>query len=388
MEGDLAIPVDLLAGEPEPAPPAAPNDVKPGNDPNLPGLTLDASAPKRRDAGAVRDGNADDGAPVDGGAQPSVADAGSSELADALLTDNDDGGVGQGGPHDAVGMIGAAGEVQAGPQFVVLMVNMAAIRSHPVGSRMGPLVTAIPQWDDFVGGTGVDPVRDIDWVLINGPSLINTGRDAIIIHYSVPDVVVNKAIVVLSHKYDRGGLFDAGVPGMKAALGHADRYERVFLQPQPHLAACVPPDYATKAARLLRRATLRPPRPNEVMRLKLVHPHGPMPDIPESVTELRLWVVPHNEDGSADVYAEGDTADAATAGDVVVRLRRLTRDINSILVQAATHGLLNGLEFSQDGPTLRLHVTASRDQIEVILMLVAGRLGVTLPMPPPAAKNP
>ena len=420
LDGELSIPVDLLGGEPEapppPPPPPPPPEVKSTPDQAGPG-GLDAGAKRDaappRDAAVPHDGAVADASPRDGGldggdASDAASDGaslegsalaeggldGAAETGGAIASAGEDGGPGRGGPGDAVGMIGAAGSVQAGPQNVVLIVNMAVIRAHPIGAKLGPLVSAIPQWDDFIGGSGVDPVRDSDWILINGPSLMNTGRDAIIIHYSAPDAVVDKAIGVVSRKYDRGGPFDAGVPGVKAALGHADRYERVFLRPQPHLLAVVPKDYATTAAQLLHRATVKAPRPNEALRLKLLRPHdsiglqGAGVEIPASISELRIWIVPR-ADGGADVYGEGDTPDAASATAAAEDMKKIVRSLRrNLLIAIATQGLLDVIDFTGDGPTMRLHLPATREQIQGLASLVAGNLGVDLPFDPPAPKQP
>jgi hypothetical protein len=283
-------------------------------------------------------------------------------------------------------MIGAAGAVQAGVQNVVLTVSMAVIRAHPEGKRLGPLISAVPQWDDFIQGTKVDPLRDIDWVSINGPALLHTEKDVILVRYAAPDATVDQAIVAIGKKHGHGGAVDVGVPGVKAARGFADRAERVFLRPQSHVLAVVPGDYAKTAAKILSKAsvpaTLK--RPDEALRLTLVHPHGPMPGIPESVTELRLWIVPRNADGGADVYGEGDTASASACTAAAETIARLVQDQNSFGVQLLTHGLLNGVQLRADDKTVRLHLSASRDQIEVILAFVGGQLGVAL-APEPAA---
>jgi hypothetical protein len=277
-------------------------------------------------------------------------------------------------------MIGAAGSAQAGPQNVIVTINMAAIRAHPVGMRIGPLFAAIPQWDDFLVGTGIEPLRDTDWVSINGPSLIHSEKDVILVHYSASDAVVDRALEAVGQKSSNGGPYDAGAPGVKAILGHADRADRVFMRPQAHVVAVVPPYYAATAARVLARATIprAPKRPTEALRLTLIHPHGPMPAIPESVTEVRLWIVPRNADGGADVYAEGDTASPEVCADVVETLKGVVREQNSFGVKLLTHGLLDGIELTPDGKTVRMHVPVSRDQLEVILAFSAGRLGVDL----------
>jgi hypothetical protein len=107
-----------------------------------------------------------------------------------------------------------------------------------------------------------------------------------------------------------------------------------------------------------------------------------MPGVPESVTEVRLWIVPRNDDGGADVYGEGDTAEASESQAAVLALKRLIDDQNSIGVQLLTQGLLNHVELQPDDKTVRLHLRVTHDQIEVILAYVAGRLGVSLPPNP------
>jgi len=386
--GDLAIPVDLLQGDealPIPPPPEREAPTAPASPPGEKAdktATPDSGAPPaHRDAGpphkkpdAGPDGGASSG---DAGPPVKMRDGGAGVAADAAIAQA---GQVSGAARDAVGMIGAAGGAQAGPQNVIVTINMAVIRTHPVGARMGPLLSALPQWDDFLAGTGVDPVRDTDWVSINGPSLIHSDRDVILVHYSAADSVVDHALDVVGHKSGNGGPYDAGVPRVKAILGHADRADRIFMRPQPHVLAVVPVYYAQTAARMLARASIprAPKRPSEALRLTLIHPHGPMPAIPESVTELRLWIVPRNADGGADVWGEGDTADSTASRAAVATLTRVLSEQNSMLLRLATHGLLDSVELAAEGPTVHLHAPVSREQLEVLLAFAAGRLGVDI----------
>jgi hypothetical protein len=389
VDGTLTIPVDLINADPaprEPPPPApAAEPLASRSDVHEPG-GLDASVPKpkaTRDSGADEAGDAaSDAEPLESAVTDSAVDAGPGESDAGVAALDEEAGTGQGGARDAVGMIGAAGNVQAGPQNVVLTVNMAALREHPEGKRLGPLISAVPQWNDFIQGTHVDPMRDIDWISINGPALIHTEKDVILIRYGASDAEVDKAVGLLSVKHGSGGRVDVGVPGVKAVRGYADNAERVFLRPQSHVLAVVPRDYAKKAAETLVKASVPRAlkRPGEAMRLTLVHPHGPMPNVPESVTEVRMWIVPRNDDGGADVYGEGDTASAAACEAAVAVLTQVVEDQNSFGVQLMTRGLLNKVDIHADGPTVRFHVPVSRDQIEVVLAFVGGRLGV--PMPP------
>ena len=371
VQGDTAIPVDLLQEDeaPEKVVEQKANDPAASNDPG---------ALAAGDAGAVRtgaDAGVEDAKPHD--ATPDVDDATGEAAVEA------------GAPRDPISMVGAAGAVQAGDPLVVLLVNAVEIRKNPVGAQMGPLLSAIPQWDDFMAGTNIDPIQQTDWMLISGPGLVDTTNDVILVHYSAPDAVVDKAIDVISKKYDRGGPFDAGVPGVKAAIGHADRAPRVFLRPQPGLLAVVPPHYANTAARILVRAKVSPRvRPGEAVRLKVAKPYQPFPDIPKTVSELRLWVVPRTDDG-ADVYAEGDCANDTDAADAAKQIKGvLDRYRRNMIVRAMTHGLLDSLEVTSDGKLVKLHLQPTLDQLETLLGFIAGQIKSLKSAPPPPPPPP
>ena len=388
--GDLAIPVDLIQeAPPEPPPPevkpAAPDLPKAGETPG-PGGRVDAGAPKKRDAGianrdagrdAERDGPSGDGSD-DGGPVPLGADA--------MVATNADAGATGVGPRDPSALLGgAASGIEAGPQNVQVILNMEVIKSNPVGAKLGPLLAAMPQWRDFLASTGIDPVRDGDWFMLFGPSLANTERDAALIHFNVSDARAAKALEQIAKRDVGGGAYDAGVPGVRAWRGRADRAARVFLIPRPHLAVVVPPDFANKAAAAFSRGSFAPKiTPGEAVRGEFKNPHGSVSAVPASITMMRVWAKPRS-DGGADVFGEGDCPDAASATEAASVLRRFIRGQNSILVQAVSRGALNGLEVNADGSTVRVRATITEDQLDALYELGAGFLGVNVEngAPPP-----
>src|SRR5262249_41431198 len=133
-----------------------------------------------------------------------------------------DGGSGDGG----FGRDPVDSKISAGPNNVMFSINFQVIRSHPLGSRLQPILLAIPEWKTFMTGSSIDPYRDTDWMIITGPSLRDTTRDAVYIHYSAPDGEVDKAIAQVSASYPKGGPMDVGVPGVKAWRGFAHGAER------------------------------------------------------------------------------------------------------------------------------------------------------------------
>jgi hypothetical protein len=290
-------------------------------------------------------------------------------------------------------MFGLTKVVNAGVQNVVLGVNVALIRKHPVGSRMGPILQQIPQWKDFMKGAPapVDPIKDTDWILIYGPSLIHTDKDAVLVRYNVADDAVDATVAAIARSYDKGGPFDAGVPGVKASLGHADQAPRVFLRPQSKLLVIVPPSHAHEAATVFRKQSPRGPPAKEAMRLVVKNPTNqiaiPGLRFSTSLTEIRLWIMPR-DDGGADVYAEGDCTDEAAATDSAERLTELVKRQNSLGVKFATRGLLNKAVVVPEGKKVTLHVDATAEQLEAVLQLVAAALGAQVAPPPGAPPSP
>jgi hypothetical protein len=381
VEGEAAIPVDLLAAD-ETSPPPPPPAANPENPPSSDEMEKEAEAKARMAEVLRRDAGSHD-ASSDARAD-AVADAGPT-WDGALPLDNAD--AGSGGRRDPEAIVGAA-SVRADVVLVKLVVNTEVIRRHPVGARIGYLLRGIPQWDEFMNGTDVDLVRDTDWIMIIGPSLINTARDTVLMHYSVPDSVVDRAVGIIAKKYDRGGSFDAGVRGVKASLIHADRAEHVILRPQPHLLAVVPPSVAERNARVLVGARLSEPAPGEAVYLRLLNPHHPMPEIPVSITEMRLRVVPR-ADAGADVLIEGDTSDAEAASQAADAIRQVVRRHDDAITSLLTHGLLDHVDVGTDGSVVKAHLTATRDQIETLVTLVGDLLGIPPDVPPvPAAPLP
>ena len=393
VEGEADIPVDVLDSDDTPPPPPAPPETRTKDEETAEKAA--AAALLGRDGGAPRDAGVDappdapTDAPVDASADaPTDAPAdGAGDLDGAVAALLD---AGSSGPKDPQAVLGAAGSVQAGDVLVLVIVNARVIRTNAVGAKMGYLLRGIPQWDDFMSGTELDPVRDTDWVMISGPSLANSTRDVILIHYSAKDAAVDKAIDVVSKA--RGGRIDAGVPGVRASLTHADGAARVILRPQPQVLAVVPTDVAEKMARKLVASRIPADiRPGEALYLRVANPHHPMPEIPESITELRLRVVPRPDQG-ADVFVDGDTKDAATASLASGDVRGILERHNDWITSSVTHGLLDHVEVSPEGSVVRVHLTASRDQIETLVSLVGDWFGVrpggaTSPGAPPAPRG-
>jgi hypothetical protein len=387
LEGETALPFDVLV-EQAPPPPEAARAAAP---PEAPAEPPEPAAPAQVDAGLAPHKGADagpDGAVEDGGA--SSRDGGSAGPQDAMADGEAVASTDAASPLEPEAIAAA---VQGGPVAIEIAINAEVIRKHPVGAQMGFLLRGIPQWDDFMHGTPIDPVHDVDWILISGNSLIHTENDSVVLHYSASDEVVDRAVAIVTRKYGHGAAIDAGVPGVRASLAFADRAERVLLRPGSHLLAIVPPRMAPTIARQLSGRRISPPlRPGEALFWKFVEPHRMLGELPEAISEMRLRIVPR-ADGGADVYAEGDTKDEDAAQGAAKDVARFVRRHDDPITSLVTRGVLDHVDVAADGKLVKAHLSASLDQIANLVDLVGRLIGADepespAPSPPPGRPAP
>lgn len=373
-DADLLIPADLLDDPPVETSPALPVPPPPIATDEGPGAKPPVDAGRRMDASNK---------PTDAGAPD--AQAPSEEAGMIASYVDDDAGNGDGGAfgRDPGSLLGGVGAVASGANKVTVLANFQVLKTHPLGPRIQPLLMAIPEWKQFMAGTTIDPYRDTDWIVITGPSLIHTEKDAIFLHYSVADGDVDKAIDTVSGQYARGGRVDLGVPGTKAWRAYAHGAERTFVRPSSHFVMIVPPASAAKFAAAYRKTGLKPRfRKGEALSVEALDPGANVNVFPRSISKLRMWVLPRDSDSGGDLYVEGDCPNPAAASAAAAELKQTVRQKNSIMVRVVTNGLLDSFDTSSDGPMVKGHLSASKEQIESILALVGGFLGV-----PPAGSG-
>jgi hypothetical protein len=380
VHGNAAIPVNLFVqSDPKPATPY--QTPKPRDD----GESADpALRAQRRDAGArdAAGGSADDAAVSTNDAAAGASDADIALSADIKRKTSETSIEAMLAPADA----SRADE----PVKVVLILNGDVVRAHPLGPRLGALLRRLPGWDDVLRGTDIDPLRDTDWVMLSGPSLVNSARDVLLLHYSALDSVVDRSVAAISRRYERGGPVDAGVPGVKASLARPDRNERMLLRPQSHLLAVVPPSVAVTIARQLVNARFAgQPRPGDAVYLRLVDPHDALPEVPAAMTELLLRVLPRSDQG-VEVLLSARTASREAASNAARELEAALAHHDDPLTAVLTQGLLDRVELSVEGKTVRGHVTIDRAQIERALSVFGRfpRLRGATGIQPPAGSAP
>ncbi len=99
------------------------------------------------------------------------------------------------------------------------------LRNHELGAWFGRILTTIPQWQSFFSDTAVDPIRDIDHLLIAGPQLRDSSKVVAVMDYRAPEETMRAAVDVIVQRSNGSWIEDAPVPAARAT---ADRSKRIF----------------------------------------------------------------------------------------------------------------------------------------------------------------
>jgi hypothetical protein len=354
--------------EPEPAVVKKPKKLEEPKDAGVDAQDpLDAGAPdasKASDAGAADAGAADAGAP----AKP---------------------GEGIGSP-----VAGISDRRVVDPNAnVQVLVHNDRVRAHPLGGRVGPMLRNVYQWRDFFGPTSIDPMRDIDRMLIIGPQLRDSSQVVAILKFNAPQEKVRAAVDVLVARDPEGGwVEDSAVPVAKA---HADRGERVFVFPSPGILVVTPPSAQSAAEKLGKKFHLPGPKGDEIAIAKLATPwrafRGMPVKIPESIRSAELRLSPMPDGGVVIDILAHDESDAAATSDaqaLTVALQAATSLdlglLGSVMFGSSKKKFIQKGSFEPDGSDIRGEIVLTRQQLETVLDLAGGMLGGS-PRPRPRA---
>jgi hypothetical protein len=354
------------ATEIEPAPPAA-SPAEPEPTPASATPTVEGEGEARRDAGLSRDG----GLPIDAARRRRDGGIGDSGV---------DGGSGFGsGPPVAF--------LPAGAQ-IALRIDMDRIRRSPLGDDVRGLLRVVPDWQALLGGSGIDPVRDLSRVLVATPNL---QRQSIVVAGRVTDEAGRPRDIAEAIATARGVPIEwrdqRGVPATR--WPSPDEIERdIGLIGERHFVIARPDDLprvlAIAAARRGRRAPVSA-APADAL-LSMEEGEGLSIEV-ENVAafvarsrcatplRLRIGLIETPEGtavrGIAHFEREADAESAAQC------LGRLVDGVsgNAIVALYGLDGPLERLDLSPEGITLAMETSLTYTELRRILGLLRGLLG-------------
>jgi hypothetical protein len=292
-----------------------------------------------------------------------------------------------------VAMSGVDSEVVDSNANVNLLLLTERIRNHPLGPRIGKLITAFPQWNSFFEAGDIDPVRDVNRLLVVGPQFRRSADVVAILQHDLPAPVLRGAVDRLVQRPPRGRWLRSKIP---AAYAHADRAERLFAMTAPHVLVVAPPQLERQIMAAPPTHFPTPPG-DEAVVLHVKTPWRALMGLPfrlpESIAWLRLDVVPV-ADGSVQVRITAEDADARLAAE---HARSLSDALNALtnpdlgalgaLVGLRSIAFIDRFQFQARDKRISGQVRVTPRQLERLMVyaeeLVASWTGRRSPPPAP-----
>ncbi len=309
----------------------------------------------------LTEGVPDAGAPHDGGvpARPSEPEPVPPPVVDA-------------GPPplpDPVRAAGGAGTIAAKDPNVQMLFNGIVLRRFPLGAWAAGLLVNVPEWRAFFEGSPVDPIRDLNHLLITAPRFKgDTSKLVAVMELAISADLTRKAVDGLLLR--TGGEWLDGVPVPTARARVLDA-ERLFaLVPQRHLLVVLPEEAKDQLDRLRTAKGFK--RSTEGVVVSMVTPARPFKrffPLPETLEWLRLALTP-TADGGADLALEaGDRspADARLHAPVLSREIEARRTIELLGFSVA---VVDPVTFSTAGKVIRARAHVTPGQLQGIMSWV------------------
>jgi hypothetical protein len=372
VEQLTSIPISLF----EEAPP--PEQEPPGSEPAAPPTAPDVSPPPR----------AEPTAPAPKPAQPAVKPPEPPAKA-----------AGKPGRLDhPVQVSGVQSQIVDSNANVSLLLSSDRVRGHRLGQRIGRLLVGFPQWQSFLETTGIDPIADLDRVLVVGPQFRRSADVVVIIQYRVEAAEMRASIDRLVQREPRGEWISEKPP---AARAHADRAERLFVFSGPRILVIAPPHLERQ---LLGASIERFPEPgsDDALVVNIKTPWRALMglpfELPKSLAWARLGVLPL-ADGGAQLRVEAEDADSAQADEHAYLLERAINALTNpelgalgALLGVRSLSFLDPIELEAKGRRIRGELRVKPAQLERLLTyseeMVRQWTGRRAPSPLPSTSQP
>lgn len=285
-----SIPVAATAPAPE-----RPQQAQPESPPETPAATKtpDVAPPAAPDAAAV------DSQPKAKPEPPAAPEPDPTEQATGELY------------ADPMALAGKVAKVADSNANVRLFIFADVIRNHPLGPRVGSLLKRTPQWNDFFGTTDIDPIRDVDRVLIAGPQLRNSSQVVAVVQHHLPPAAIDAAFEQLVQR--KGEWIDRKA---RLARALADRAQRIFAAPNSAVVVVAPPQMEAQLRDLGKQMRFPQAGDDVALTAYVVTPHrvtrGTGIELPKSIKWVRLDLRPSADGGGVlKILAQDEDAEQA-----------------------------------------------------------------------------
>jgi hypothetical protein len=213
------------------------------------------------------------------------------------------------------------------------------LRENPIGAQLGESLREIREWRSFFRGSDIDPVRDLDSMVITAPELVARSDGLVaILTFNVDMARVRSAVDGLVSRHRGEWIAEAPLP---AAIAEIQRGKRLFaLVGDKKQLYVMPASERDKLAQLGKLASPSPDLPYAV-KLSMVNPHRPLSRLPfafpESITRLTLTATPTADGGlELAIVLANPSAEEATKN--LPEIQKFYDGIQSVAALAALTG--------------------------------------------------
>jgi len=230
---------------------------------------------------------------------------------------------------DPFSVAGKAGKVRSKKPNVKIYISAKRLRKRRLlASQFGKLLLAIPQWNELLGGTRLDPMAHFDEVLLSAPQLRDARWLVAIIGYNIPSKRMKGAVDAVVQRSGSGGRWLDGYPVPVAAIGKKGE-RRVVLVPKSRLLAVLPQSAEDQIPNVLKLGSF--PAGQDVIVIDLIAPHRAFQgtaafSIPKSMSRMRVRLRLAPGDG---FRVDLELRDASPK-DAAKHARELAREIEAI----------------------------------------------------------
>ncbi len=242
-----------------------------------------------------------------------------------------------------------------------VLVDLTSVRAHPLAAQLGAL---LGQWQSLLAEPGLDPLRDVDRLLVIGPELRASGRGLAVVQHHLDATQIS---AVLARALARG-----------AAAG-ATAQERFYEQISPELLLIAPD---RESRRTLHDFALAQPPEGTIGTLYVDTPNRALRNLPFELPSTVHWLR-----GSIQATADNGFAVDIQAGDENVELAKrdahqLTRNVLSLKTKYHTRFIERAVFEAREGVIVgRLEITPP--QVGALLDVLSDYVKAPPEPPPP-----
>jgi hypothetical protein len=280
-----------------------------------------------------------------------------------------DAGAADAGPPiaDPTKAAGGAGKIAAKDPNVQVLISGKVLRHHELGPWASSLLLMIPEWHSFFEGSPIDPIKDLDHLLITAPRLKDDSSKMVaVLQYNVHADRVRDAVDAVLHRTNGVWLEDAPVTVARARVGNAPRLFAIL--PERRLLVILPAEAMDQLEGLKKAKNFRNSAEGAVV--SLLTPAKPFKEflpLPETLKWLRLALTPAH-DGGVDLAIEAGDRSAA---DAQADAEKLTRDIEGRrkveVFGRASVEIVDAVKFVAEGETIRARTHVPPEKMRLVM---------------------